>query len=266
MDELLSKEAFGALLETRATALEQVELLQRDELELRLRVGGRPVNSQADAFYRAYLAAPDRLDNVLDAYTQLIRAELPPPNPSSFAEVAARVFPMLKRPDVLVTVRERNMPMLAWTPFLADLVITYVVESQASVSYLNEDMLERWEIGEQDIHRRAVANLRQRTAQSAKVTAVGEGPQQLYIYSTMDGYDATRILLPELMEAWERQLAGNTVIGIPNRDFLIAFSDDDPGVLQAIARQVQLDSLGREHGLTDQLFALRNGRVEEYEW
>jgi uncharacterized protein YtpQ (UPF0354 family) len=267
MDQLLSEDDFGALLEQRVRGLERVELRGREELELRLLVGGREVNSQADAFYRAYRLAPDRLEEVLAAYAQLIREELPAPQAAArFADLAARVYPMIKRPDLLLTVRERKLPMLAWTPFLADLIITYVVDQQGSVSYLNEEQLERWELSEQQLHQAAVENLRRRTVGAAQVTSVGEGAQRLFIYSTMDGYDATRILLPDQMAEWEQELPGRTVLGIPNRDFLIAFSDDDPGVLQAIARQVQLDSVGREHGLTDQLFTLHNGRVEEYEW
>jgi uncharacterized protein YtpQ (UPF0354 family) len=267
MDELLSADAFGALLQQRLNEIPIVAVLARDGLDLRLEVAGRALASSADAFYAAYRSAPHKQAEIVDAYAQLIVEEAPreralPP----FAQLAPRVMPMLKRPDVLAQVRERKLPMLVWTSFLADLIITYVVDEARSLSYINEEQLEQWELGEQELHAQAVANLRQRTIEKAQVTTVGEGAQRLYIYSSLDGYDATRLLLPDLMQDWQRELPGQIVIGIPNRDFLIAFSDDDTGVLAAVARQVQLDTASREHGLTDQLFTIRNGRVEEYEW
>jgi hypothetical protein len=55
-----------------------------------------------------------------------------------------RIFPMLKPINLLVFVRERNLPMLVYRPFLADLMITYVVDEARSVAYINEQHLERW--------------------------------------------------------------------------------------------------------------------------
>lgn len=267
MDTLLSAEAFGALLEERLATVAVVRVVERDELDLRLDVAGRPVNSNADAFFNAYLQAPDKLEAIVDAYAQLVVEEGPAERHAvPWSAVAARVYPMLKRPEVLVQVRERKLPMLAWTSFLADLIITYVVDEGGSLTYINEQHLESWDVGEQELHQQAIANLRQRTSDAGQITEVGEGEQRLYIYSTMDGYDATRLLLPDALMRWQATLPGQLVIGIPNRDFLVAFSDADPGVLESVARQVGLDAASREHSLTDRLFTLQNGRVVEYDW
>jgi uncharacterized protein YtpQ (UPF0354 family) len=95
---------------------------------------------------------------------------------------------------------------------------------------------------------------------------VGTGDQQLFIFNSGDGYDASRLLLSEVLAEWARLLPGNLVIGIPNRDFLIAFSDANPDILRAVAAQVQSDAAQREYGLTDQLFTLVKGVVKEYSW
>ena len=81
-----------------------------------------------------------------------------------------------------------------------------------------------------------------------------------------DGYDATRLLLSDVLVTWAHTLPGHLVIGIPNRDFLIGFSDANPDILERIAQQVQSDVAGREYGLTDQLFTLEAGEVREYVW
>jgi hypothetical protein len=65
---------------------------------------------------------------------------------------------------------------------------------------------------------------------------------------------------------WARELPGHLVIGIPNRDFLIAFSDANPEILRGVAHQVQADAAQREYGLTEQLFTLADGVIKEYAW
>ena len=69
----------------------------------------------------------------------------------------------------------------------------------------------------------------------------------MLVCETNDGYAATRVLLPDLMDDWARRIPGRMLIGIPNRDFLIAFSDRDPQHMAAITSQVRGDARRREH-------------------
>jgi uncharacterized protein YtpQ (UPF0354 family) len=185
---------------------------------------------------------------------------------TNFAELRERVFPMLKPLSLLATVRERNLPMLVYRPFLADLMIAYVIDEPGQVAYINEQHLERWGVAEHELHERAIENLRHRTDERGNYTTAGTGEQRLIIFNTQDGFDATRLLLPALLERWRPEFSGRMVIGVPNRDFLILFSDSDSSILANLAHQIQMDSANREHGLTDQLFTLEGGQVREYEW
>lgn len=185
---------------------------------------------------------------------------------SSFEQLRERIFPMLKPIALLAEVRERKVPMIVYRPFLADLIIAYVIDEGSSAAYINERHLERWEIGEHELLAQAIENLRRRTEERGNFTVVGEGAQRLVVFNTQDGYDASRLLLPGLLERWRGQLTGRMVIGVPSRDFLIIFSDADDQILANVAHQIQLDAANREHGLTDQLFTLDAGQVREYEW
>jgi uncharacterized protein YtpQ (UPF0354 family) len=185
---------------------------------------------------------------------------------SDFAQLRERVFPMLKPIGLLAEVRERKLPMISYRPFLADLIIAYVIDEKSSAAYINERHLERWELSEHELHVQAIENLRRRTDERGNYTVVGEGPQRLVVFNTQDGYDASRLLLPALLERWRGDVPGRIVIGVPSRDFLIIFSDADEQILANIAQQIQLDAANREHGLTDQLFTLEGGQVREYEW
>lgn len=185
---------------------------------------------------------------------------------TSFEELRPHIMPMLKPLELLVTVRERELPMLIYRPFLGDLMIAYVISEGGRLAYINEQHIERWQISSHDLHAQAIANLRRRTDQIGSYTATGEGAQHLVIFNTQDGFDATRLLLPDLLAELRGQFPGRMVIGIPNRDFMILFSDADDTILANVASQIEADATQQANGLTDRLFTLDDGEVREYVW
>jgi hypothetical protein len=56
------------------------------------------------------------------------------------------------------------------------------------------------------------------------------------------------------------------VIGVPNRDFMILFSDADETILSNVASQIEADAAQQANGLTDRLFTLEGSEVREYVW
>jgi len=262
----MSSTQFAAYMEKRLSIEEAIEVLGRDGMQLRLRVGGADLTADLDNFYGAYARDPAQLDTIVRNFVSATLGLTPSREVSDFATLADQVYPMLKPIALLATVRERALPMLAYREFLADLIITYVIDEQRSVAFINEDHLDRWGVDVQEIHARAIANLRRRTHEQVDYVVAGEGEQRIFIFNSGDGYDATRLLLSDVLAAWARELPAHLVIGIPNRDFLIGFSDANPEILQRIAQQIQADSVGREYGITDQLFTLDAGGVREYEW
>ncbi len=262
----MSAEQFGGYMEKRLTVFDTIQVIDRAGMELRLRANDADVTADLSTFYSAYLRDPSQLDVVVETFVRVMLGMQPDRSTNDYAALADQIFPMLKPLEMLVEVRERRLPMLAYREFLGDLMITYVIDEERSVAYINEEHLERWSVSVQDLHERAIENLRQRTEQRVKYTTVGAGDQQLFIYSSGDGYDAARLLLSDVLAEWARALPGNLVIGIPNRDFLIAFSDTNPEILRAVAAQVQADAAQRQYGLTDQLFTLVKGVVKEYSW
>lgn len=263
----MTPEQFAAYIEKRLSLFEEeIELLHRDGMVMRLRVRGHSAEIDLSSFYSAYTQKPAQIDAVARTMLQVLLSELPDRSESDFSVLGERVYPMLKKIDLLVTVRERGLPMLVYREFLANLIIAYVIDETASVSYINEEHLERWNITALDLHEQAIDNLRRRTFERTDFLTAGEGDLRLFIFNSGDGYDATRLLLTDVLANWARELPGNLVVGIPNRDFLIAFSDVDGGMLQSVAHQIQADSVQQSHGLTDQLFTFQGGQVREYEW
>jgi uncharacterized protein YtpQ (UPF0354 family) len=266
---ILKPEEFSELVADRVDADPEsaMQVEERAGLTLRVRGAAQVVNADLRAYYDAYTRYPEQIDTIITTVLQGLQGIDPEERSQSrFADIGERVFPMLKPISLLVDIRERNLPMVVYRPFLADLIITYVIEDADRAAYINEQHLDHWEIGAHELHDQAIANLRRRTDERGNMTVTGEGAQRLIIFSTQDGHDAARLLLPAILDGWRSQFPGRMVIGIPNRDFLIAFSDADDTILANIARQIQIDAAQREHGLTDQLFTLENGVVREYAW
>jgi uncharacterized protein YtpQ (UPF0354 family) len=113
------------------------------------------------------------------------------------------------------------------------------------------------------IHEYALHNLRLCTPSDVYHTH-GLRDKTMVVCDTHDGYAAIRILLPDLMARWAGRIPGRMLIGIPNRDFLIAFSDRDPGHVAAIAGQVRRDAAERDHPLCADLLLWKDGRIREY--
>lgn len=263
---LLDPDAFGAAIEALLRDEDGVEVRGREGLSLRLRRGESELTLNVQSFYNAYAQHPDQLAAVAEALLASLRNYNPARAVSSFDELRELVYPMLKPIALLATIRERSLPMIVYRPFLADLIISYVIEEPSSVAYISEQHLERWGLAEHELHEQAMANLRRRTAERGSHTVTGEGYQRLVIFDAQDGFDATRLLLPDLIEPWAAGLPGTMVVGIPNRDFLIIFSDSDRTILTAVAHQIQREAAERAYGLTDQLFTVRGGQVREYDW
>jgi uncharacterized protein YtpQ (UPF0354 family) len=68
----------------------------------------------------------------------------------------------------------------------------------------------------------------------------------------MDGFDATRILLPTLHSRLREHLGSPFVAGIPNRDILLCFRDDEETV-ERLKKQIADDYIKMPHPITDKL-------------
>ncbi len=260
---VLDSDSFARLVQQKLRALAHISTLDCKDLDLTLQIYGAPVRVNLLHAYHEYLQDSAQLESILATLVKSAQGFKPDYLIKDFAVLSPHIYPMLKPFELLSAVREGNLPLLAYRPFLANLMITYVIDEQDSVAYINEHHLACWQIDRQILHTQAMANLRQRTAQTA-YTSVGEGAQRLFLFHSQDGYDAARLLLSDVLEMWATMLPDHMVVGIPNRDLLVAFSDSNRALFSRVARQIQLDRMSHRAGLTDQLFTLVDGIVCTY--
>ena len=71
----------------------------------------------------------------------------------------------------------------------------------------------------------------------------------------MDGYDASRLLLPTLHEKLREHLGSPFAAAMPNRDILLCFRNDDE-TIERLKEQIAEDYRQMPHQVTDKLLLI----------
>lgn len=173
----------------------------------------------------------------------------------------ARLLPLIKHAGLIEEIAASRVQPIAWRPFITpDLIVALVLDFEESMRYVRQREAEREGLDFDDLLEVALANLQARSG--GELYEMGdEQTGAIFVIATQDGYDATRILLKPLLENLAQRVQGRLVIGIPNRDFLIAFGDANPALVAQVRRQIEADSRTRPYPLTQTLFTLRDGEL-----
>jgi uncharacterized protein YtpQ (UPF0354 family) len=132
---------------------------------------------------------------------------------------------------------------------------------------VNADHLMSWGVGVADVQDAALGNLAKWSAGAAWTDEVS-GARRLISSDTGDGWDAARILLPEVRDRLVAELgaAGRILIGLPERHLLIAGAllptDDE---FAALFAEFVVESSGAADEPVDRrVFELVDGRLVEF--
>lgn len=262
----LDRDAFAAYIEA-ATRQAGYVVEQRKGMVLTLKLHGQSMPCDLKMLYAAYQRSPGHLDEVVAAHLSALGQVPAPPAPPTEKEAAESFLPLLNPAVWLDVVARQGAAAPVYRPFVAGLIITYVFDFPHARAYVNQEtwsqLLSSPEASNDTVHEYALENLRKRT-RKRDTSTYGMGDQTVVVCESKDGFAATRILLPELMATWAERIPGRMLLGAPNRDFLIAFSDRDPEQVAAISKQVRRDAAQREGGLTAELLMWQKGRVAPY--
>lgn len=152
---------------------------------------------------------------------------------------------------------------LVTLPFPGGLAVVFVVDEPERYCFISTEVQATWAVGEVDLMAEAMSNLR-RISEGLMWKRIGTGNRAYFLCETFDGYDASRILLSRELTNIAGRVAGNLVVGIPHRDYLIALGDADPAFLAEMAQSVRDDFLGGKYPITPDLYTLCDGRVAAY--
>jgi len=226
-----------------------VEIAQAQGQEFAVSINGSVAS--LENLYRIILLQPDRADRHIDRWmVELLRAaEGSPDLAAQFEQIKSRIMPMVLAEHAID--KEGAMVSQALLPGIH---IVYALDNDRTIAYIAQPMFESWNISLEDLHETAIANLVERSHEIGGQAAQDEdGVVNLVILQTLDGYDASRILLPSLHERLKRFLGSPFCAGIPNRDILLCFRND-PEMIDRIEKQIVSDYREMPHQISDKVF------------
>ncbi|WP_428938426.1 DUF1444 family protein [Fontivita pretiosa] len=221
----------------------------RAEQPFSLKINGQVAS--LENLYRSALLQPAQMNQYIEQWMlEMVRAsEGTPDLKASFEELSDRILPVILREDAT----DPNAEMMITQPLVAGLVVAYAVDSERSLWYIPRVAFQRWNISLDDLHEKAIENLVERSQAIAAHAAQDEsGKINLILFQTMDGFDASRLLLPTLNSRLREHLGSPFAAGIPNRDILLCFRSD-PQTVDRLRDQIAKDYRQMPHPITDRL-------------
>jgi len=216
-----------------------------------------------DNLYLQYRHIPDELEvlvsRALDAFVNSVESR---DQPVKYQQIRRKVMPVL-RPRILRQL-EKGADLAA-AEFVNQTTINFVVDEAQTMRFICQSEICNWDMDIEQLQRDALQNLSkyrpdfntQQITDADQVVAV--------IFNELDGYDASRLLLPELHSRLSKLLGPTFLVGVPNRDFLIAFRMDDAEFCRRIANQVRGDFASMDHAVSDRLFLVSADGVSGYD-
>lgn len=222
----------------------------RGEHSFSIRVNGQ--TASLENLYRIAKLQPDEAEkHILRWAVELLRfEETSPASLAKLEDVKDRIMPVVlgsqtvaMQPGTLVT-----------QELLPDLHIAYAIDHDRVISYIPRVVFAEWKIEIDELHEIAIANLVAKSQELPAHTANDEaGNVFLVLLQTNDGYDAARILLPNLHDRLSEFLGSPFIVGVPNRDILVCFRDS-PEINRRIEQRIEQDYHNWPHQITRQTF------------
>jgi hypothetical protein len=221
--------------------------IARAEQPFSMRVNGHVAS--LESLYRMSKLRPESTRRHVERWiVELLRAaEGTPDLDGTFEELRPRVLPMV--------VPESADPhqLSVMQPLVDGLSVAYGIDNDRTISHVTHKRLQKWKISIDDLHEAALENLTLRSqAINAHAAQDDQGEIELILFQTMDGYDASRLLLPELFGRLREHLGSPFAAAIPNRDILLCFRNDQATV-ERLAPQIQKDFEQMPHQVTDKI-------------
>jgi hypothetical protein len=161
--------------------------------------------------------------------------------------------------------RHHSEPLVDEGP--CGLPVVYALQAGGFDVIVNGDHVLSWGVGAEDIQDAAMRNLAEWSAGAAWTDEVS-GERRLLSSDTGEGWDASRILLPEVVDRLGRELGsvGRVLIGLPERHLLIAgtLRPGDEEFAALFAEFVVEQSGGADEPIDRRVFELAGGRLVEF--
>ncbi len=174
---------------------------------------------------------PDR-EEVLRAYVRRYRASSAP---KSFRDAQQRLLPHVRGlsdfsfSNLMARAGDLQRDDRPFRLLTEEIGIGLMLDDAEMMRGVDHEQLAAWGVAEDEAMRVALDNLRARTDPQFEQQQAG-----LWVSGWRDGYDASRILLPDVVA--DLPVRGRPVLVVPHPNLLAVTGDDDPAGLVAMAR------------------------------
>jgi hypothetical protein len=199
--------------------------------------------------YRVALLSPENAKHQIERWVvELIRAgEGTPDRGGTFEDLRERIMP------IILTEERADDESTVSQPLVEGLRVGYAIDGDRTIAHIPHVQFKEWGVTIDDLHDAAIENLTSRS-EAMKADALQDEGGQVYmiVFQTLDGYDASRVLLPTLHSRLSEYLGSPFCAAIPSRDVLLCFREDTENV-EKLREQIAADHARLPHGITDQL-------------
>ena len=211
--------------------------------------------------FARYRAAPEREDEIVAGVVEDAQGRLEDGvSQRSLADVRADLMPLLKGRFELRTYGFEP----AQTPFPGRLAVVYAVDAEDAFTLVRPEDVERWGTTVAELHELAVDNLLAHTNEDEPLLCEPSGGQTLCGWASSDGYDAARLVVPELRDQIVKELGGPAAYAVPMENVFIALALDvlEGGNTEELFRiKLQRDFQTSDDPLSPEVFVERGGEV-----
>jgi uncharacterized protein YtpQ (UPF0354 family) len=187
--------------------------------KVRVRDGLNWIDVILDGAVREYRQDPERRAAIVTRVVRETKAQFREGiSGVSFDEARRFLMPVLKPRFQLRNLDEE----LASTRLVAGLDVVYAVQRDNDFTLVSVADTERWARPLTQLHRIALANLLRQTNREEKLLCEPSGGSKLCGWASGDGYDATRMIVPELRQQIEREYRGPAVYAVPIENVFVA--------------------------------------------
>jgi uncharacterized protein YtpQ (UPF0354 family) len=223
--------------------------------------GPNRVDLALDEAFAEVEADPDRRDEivagVVDEAARRLESGL---SEVSLEEATRDLMPLLQAPFDL---RQYGFEP-ASTAVPGNLSVVYVVDAEDGLTVVQPEDVERWRATMEEIHEVATDNLYRQTNEEEELLCEPSGNQELCGWSTADGYDATRIIVPGLRRQIVREYGGPAVYVVPMDNVFVALPLElvqRGNTEQLLRTKTQRDFQTSDNPVSPELFVERDGEL-----
>ncbi len=277
--DVLPRDRFAQAVIERVRAKFPLVKIGRARQPFSVRLNGHVAS--LENLYRISRLKPGDLTHQIERWAvELLRAgEGSPDREADLDSVADRLMPMLLRSDHAADAKQDEQPFvpldsgtnptgrqgLVTRPLVPGLRVGYVIDGDRTIAYVSWETLERWNIDVDRLHERSLENLVQRSDKMNAHAAQGEdGEVNLVLFQSLDGFDASRLLLPNLHERLRGHLGSPFAAAVPNRDILLCFRDESE-TIDPLRGQIRHDFETMPHQVTERLVLVTADGLAAYD-